>query len=207
VTRPPDQLLKIRLLDGVVEYLAEHGLPDFSLRPLAKALGCSTTSLVYHLGSREEILTSAFRRAAEIQVEIRRGWLVDEPDMSQSDLLRKWWEWMNESGANLAIMRLGLEAAALEATSSGLESSVRSEQIGQWRLNIEHRLIANGLSPAVARVEATLAKAVYTGLVLDLIATGERDRLTEALEAALARLDRAIAEATCSAAIEAAVGD
>ena len=194
MTRAPDLEAKARLLDRVVDHLAAHGLPNFALRPLSRALGCSTTALVYHLGSREEILNAAFRRAAEQQVTIREKWLASEPEMSQSDLLRKWWRWMNASPKHLALMRLGIEAAALEATTSGLEADVRADQIGQWRLNIERRLVAHGLPPERARTEATLAKAMYTGLVLDLIATGDRRRLTKALEEALGRLDRAIAE-------------
>ena len=40
-----------------------------------------------------------------------------------------------------------------------------------------------------ARREAVLAKAVFTGLVLDLLASGDRQRLTRALEDSLERLE------------------
>lgn len=198
MARPPDLDTKTRLLDGVVTYLAATGLAGFALRPLARALGCSTTALVHHLGSREEILDAAFRRAAEQQVEVREGWLANDPELSQAQLLRKWWEWMNASPANLALTRLGIEAAALEATTSGLESGVRADQIGQWRLSIERRLTAAGLDSATARIESTIAKAVFTGLVLDLIATGDRVRLTEALDSVLVRLEQTIPAAAAA---------
>ncbi len=38
-------------------------------------------------------------------------------------------------------------------------------------------------------MEASLAKAMFTGLILDLLATGNRRRLTRSLEVALARLE------------------
>ena len=88
-----------------------------------------------------------------------------------------------------ALVRLGIEAAALDATVSGLPGDVRADQIGVWRANIEQRLVAEGMDPAAARVEASIVKAMFTGLVVDLLATGERRRLTRALEAALTAVD------------------
>ena len=89
-------------------------------------------------------------------------------------------------------MRLGIEAAALEATLGGLPRQVRGEQIGLWRTNIEARLVAEGVPPEMAVIEASLAKAMFTGLVVDLLATGQKARLTRALEVGLARLEQVV---------------
>jgi hypothetical protein len=110
--------------------------------------------------------------------------------MSQADLLRAWWRWINAAPKNLAIVRLGIEAAAMEATLEGLPRQVRGEQIGLWRTNIESRLVAEGVPHETAVVEASLAKAMFTGLVVDLLATGQKARLTRALEVGLARLEQ-----------------
>ena len=83
----------------------------------------------------------------------------------------------------------GFEAATLDATVSGLPGDVRAEQISFWRDNIADGLIADGIRPEDAEREASLVKATFTGLVLDLLATGHRKRLTDALECALSRLD------------------
>ena len=72
---------------------------------------------------------------------------------------------------------------------------MRAEQIGLWRPDIEQRLVAEGVRAGAAEVEASLVKAMFTGLVVDLLATGERRRLTAALELGLARLERAPATA------------
>ena len=69
---------------------------------------------------------------------------------------------------------------------------MRADQIGLWRSNIEQRLIAEGVQDDVAGVEASLVKAMFTGLVVDLLATGERRRLTRALEVGLARLEQVV---------------
>ncbi len=187
--RPPDVERRRQLLDGVVTYLAEHGLADVSLRPVARELGVSVNGLVHHLGTREEMVVAALRRSVEIQEELQAGWLRRQPDLSMTGLLRRWWRWINASPSNLALVRLGIEAAALDATVSGLPGDVRADQIGVWRANIEQRLIAEGMDRAAARVEASILKATFTGLVVDLLATGERRRLTLALETALGDLD------------------
>ena len=70
---------------------------------------------------------------------------------------------------------------------------MRAEQIGLWR--IEHRAAPDRrgrAAPDIAAVEASLVKAMFTGLVVDLLATGERRRLTRALEVGLARLEQVV---------------
>jgi AcrR family transcriptional regulator len=195
VARTPDLELKRELLDQVVEYLAAQGFGDMSLRPLAKALRTSPNRLVHHFGSKEELLVAALNRATEIQLKVRERWLARTPDLSQSDQLRRWWKWINASPENLALVRLGLEAASLEATVTGLPGDVRADQIGLWRSHIEQRLLQHGFTPQDASIEASLAKATFTGLIMDLMATGDRRRLTKSLDVALARLDELIAAA------------
>jgi AcrR family transcriptional regulator len=194
--RLPDVERRGELLDAVVDYLAQHGLADVSLRPMAKALGVSVNALVHHFGSKEELVVTALHRAAELQDEVEDRWLARVPAMPEAELMRRWWRWLNASPANLAIVRLGIEAAALDATASGLPGAVRADQIGRWRASIEERLMAEGVPVEDAAVEASLAKAMFTGLIVDLLATGERRRLTAALEVGLARLERLVPATT-----------
>jgi AcrR family transcriptional regulator len=179
---------RTELLDEVVGYLGRHGVAGVSLRPIARALGVSVNALVYHFGSKDELVVAALRRAAEIQRKVEAPWRR-EPHLSTAELQRRWWRWINRSPEHLALVRLGLEAATLDATVSGLPGDVRAEQISFWREDIAAGLIADGIKPEDAEREASLVKATFTGLVLDLLATGHRKRLTAALECALRRLD------------------
>ena len=199
MARTPDLEMKRELLDRVVAYLAEHGLGDMSLRPMAKALDTSPNRLVHHFGSKQELLTTALKQAMKIQEDVRDGWLRRQPDMSKTAELRKWWKWLNDAPANLALTRLGLEAVTLEATHTGLSGDVRAEQIGVWREQIEQRFVSEGLPPAVANIEASLLKGTFTGLIVDLMATGDKARLTKALEQALRRTDAVLEAARASA--------
>jgi len=192
VARPVDVDRRSRLLDDVVAHLARHGLANVSLRPMATAIGVSVNSLVHHFGTKDDLIVAALHRSSAVQHTVEQRWLARRPHMSQAELLRAWWRWISASPQNLAIVRLGIEAAALEAIRTGLPRQVRGDQIGLWRSNIEARLVAEGLPPDVAVTEASLTKAMFTGLVVDLLATGQKARLTRALEVGLARLEQAV---------------
>jgi AcrR family transcriptional regulator len=192
VARPPDEERRIELLDAAVSYLAEDGLADLSLRPMAKALGVSLSGLVHHFGTKERLVIEALARAVDLQTEVHDRWMKRNPGLSQADQLRRWWRWINASRSNLYLVRLGIEAAALDATRSGLPGDVRADQIGRWRANIEEQLVSEGLPREVAVVEASITKAFFTGLVIDLLASGDRRRLTNALEVGLARLEQVV---------------
>lgn len=189
MARTVDLSLKQALLDEVVDYLASHGLGVSSLRPMALSLGVSTHRLVHHFGSKAELLDLALRRAEHLQEIVRVGWVTENPGLSQPDLLRLWWVWLLDRPQNLALVRLGFEAVSLEATVTGLGVEIRERQIGVWRSIIEDRLLADGLTPDEATVEASVTKAVFTGLVMDLLASGEVARLTAALEQYLVGLE------------------
>lgn len=185
--RPPDIERRAELLDAVVAYLGEHGLADVSLRPMATAVGISVNGLVHHFGSKEELVVAALARVNDIQSDVLAGWLRRSPGLTQSELTRRWWRWITTSPEHLAMVRLGIEAAAMEASATGLPGTVRAEQVTLWRAAMEQRLVSEGVAVADATIEATLAKALFTGLVVDLLATGDRHRLTRALDIGLTR--------------------
>ena len=53
--RVEDKGPKQRLLDGAIEYVAQNGIGDVSLRTLAAALGTSHRMLIHHFGSKEAL--------------------------------------------------------------------------------------------------------------------------------------------------------
>jgi AcrR family transcriptional regulator len=190
VARTADPHLKRELLDQVVAYLADNGLAQTTLRPMAAALGVSINRLMHHFGSKDELSTAALARAIDMQIDVQRKWLQRSPKLTQVELYRRWWKWLCANPRNLALVRLNYEAATLEPLVTGLAGDVRADQIGVWRHDVEQRLVAEGLKPERAALEASLIKATFTGLAMDLFATGDTRRLTKALEAWLSRLDK-----------------
>ncbi|HEX2782853.1 MAG TPA: TetR/AcrR family transcriptional regulator [Ilumatobacteraceae bacterium] len=195
MARTADPHLKRELLDQVVAYLAEHGLAQTTLRPMAAALGVSINRLMHHFGSKDELITAALARAIDVQIDVQRKWLQRTPRLTQVELYRRWWKWLCASPSNLALVRLNYEAATLEPAVTGLAGDVRADQIGVWRHDVEQRLVAEGLKPERAALEASLIKATFTGLAMDLFATGDTRRLTKALDSWLSRLSKDLRKA------------
>jgi AcrR family transcriptional regulator len=193
MARAPDLVLKQELLDEVVAYLGKHGLGAVSLRPMALALGTSLNRLVHHFGSKDELVAAALERAIEVQAVLEAGWVEGDPHIRQTEIHRRWWAWMNASPENLAMVRLGYEAATLDATASGIPGNVRAAQVGTWREFIERRLEVAGVPAEASPLEATMIKATFTGLVTELFATGDRQRLSAVLEEWLSRVDDRLA--------------
>jgi len=192
VARTPDLERRQELLDRIVVYLAENGLAQATLRPMAASLDVSINRLVHHFGTKEELLSAALQRSLDLQIEVQNGWLERNPQLTMADLYRKWWRWMNASEANRSLVRLNYEAAALDTKVTGLAGTVRAEQIGVWRHEAQHHFEAEGLQHEQAALEASLAKATFTGLVLDLLATGERRRLNAIFEEFIERMQAAL---------------
>jgi len=193
MARTPDLERRQELLDRIVVYLAEHGLAQATLRPMAASLDVSINRLVHHFGSKEELITAALNRAIEQQITVQDAWMKRNSRITQVGLYRKWWKWMNASPENLALVRLNYEAAALDTSVTGLAGEVRADQVGVWRHDVEQRLAAEGIDAERIGFEASLMKATFTGLIIDLLATGERARVTRVCDEWLARLESTFA--------------
>ena len=54
------------LLDAALDYVAEQGFPDFSLRPLAEAIGTSHRMLIHHFESKAGLEQAIVERTTEL---------------------------------------------------------------------------------------------------------------------------------------------
>src|ERR1700750_1423608 len=79
-----------RLLAGAMDYVAEHGVGDLSLRGLAAALGTSHRMLIYHFGSREGLLIEVIRTVEARQRAALATMLLDE-DATPAEIMRRAW--------------------------------------------------------------------------------------------------------------------
>lgn len=192
--RPTDLAARDALLGEVVAYLGEHGLADTTLRPMAAALGTTATRLLHHFGSKDQLIEAALLRVDEVMRRTEARWLARDSSMDQSAILRAWWKWVSSSRQNRALARLGIEAAILDPSLTGLAPEIRASRMGAWRLNIERRLTDAGVPPPSAKVQASVLEASFTGLMVDLLSGGNRARLSEALEWVLADHERRVAE-------------
>jgi AcrR family transcriptional regulator len=177
-----------RLLAAAMKHVAAEGVGSLSLRGLAAALGTSHRMLIYHFGSREGLLIEVIRSVEEQQ----RAALADiplDPDASPADSMRAMWRgvadpalWPNE--------RLFFEVYVQALQGSPHAQPLLDGIVDSWVDPLTEIAVARGQPEAEARAEARLGVAVVRGLLLDLLATGDR----AGVDAAMARFIAAFAD-------------
>jgi AcrR family transcriptional regulator len=177
---------KERLLAAAMEHVAEHGVGDLSLRGLAAALGTSHRMLIYHFGSREGLLIEVIR-AVEAQQRASLEQLLQDPESTPEETMRRMWRrvadpalWPNE--------RLFFEIYAQALQGSAYALPLLDGIVDFWVEPLTALAVEQGRPEAEARAEARLGVAVTRGLLLDLLATGDRDAVDEAMERFIAAL-------------------
>ncbi|TDD20624.1 TetR/AcrR family transcriptional regulator [Nonomuraea diastatica] len=190
MARTADPNRRAELLDQIVDYLAGHGLSTLSMRPLAEHLGKSTRVLTHHFADKDELLSATMARLDERH----RAWLRSLPGWAGSDsvgtIIRRTWDWQS-SEDNLPIARLVHEIEGL-AAGGRLRGHVprlladRSEFVAGL-------LRERGVPEADALRISTLANSAYTGLQIDLLTTGDRERVEEALDQLCGLVDEWVA--------------
>src|SRR6516165_5402878 len=84
-----------RLLEGAMDYVAQNGLSDVSLRSLAAALGTSHRMLIFHFGSKEQLWVEIVRTVEQRQRERLRE-LLPDADQPIGEALRTWWQHISD---------------------------------------------------------------------------------------------------------------
>jgi AcrR family transcriptional regulator len=181
-----------RLLAAAVDYAAEHGLADLSLRALAAGLGTSHRMLIFHFGSKQGLLVEVVR-AVEAQQRALLEQLRADPELDLLAQLRAFWQHLT-SPALWPYERLFFEVYAQGLQGKQPATRLLEDAIDPWLTPAADLLASQGVPVQEAQAEARLAIAVTRGLLLDLLATGDlaavdaaMDRFTAQLAARLTR--------------------
>ncbi len=176
---------RARLLDAVVAHLEQHGAHDVSLRGLAAAVGTSHRMLSYHFGSRDGLLL-AVTRAVEARQRAALADLLADATASPVDVMRR----MHERLTDPALWpqeRLFFDLYARGLRGEAEAAPLLDEAIDAWLEPVQRLFERLGFGPRDAAAEARLALAVSRGLLLDLLATGDRAAADRTMERYLAR--------------------
>jgi AcrR family transcriptional regulator len=184
--RQPDPSRKPQLLGEILEYLLDKSLASVSFRTIAHALGCSTYTLVYHFGSREqllsEIVAAVSTRATAIEQQMQT---TSETLATYFEGLDASWEWTLKP-RNRQLQRLEFEAALIEALEPKTHSLSRS-LFSTWQRIGQDALIRLGLAPAIAELEIRLLIDSFYGIQYDFVLNNEAEPATRAYHEAMRR--------------------
>jgi len=170
------------LLEAAYRYATEQGLADLSLRPLAQAIGSSPRVLLFLFGSKDGLIRALLARARADELDLL-GRLREDPvpdDLART--ARRLWGWLS-APEHRGVLALWVEAYGRSLVDpSGPWADFAQRTVTDWL-----ELLAESQSPRSRRgrsavAERTGALAVLRGALLDLLATGDVDRTTAAVE-------------------------
>jgi AcrR family transcriptional regulator len=186
VGRPVDHRRRAELLDAAVDYATEHGFSELSWRPVAAALGVSTTTLVHHFGTKEQMLEAILGRLRERIFVTTSNLLGEQPDLATA--ARAAWTRTSDPQRS-AEFRLFFAVYGRALQAPHLFAGFLERVVADW-MSLLRDAQGPDTDPATATRTATLVIATIRGLLLDLLATGDRDRVQNAAESFLASLEQ-----------------
>jgi AcrR family transcriptional regulator len=166
-----------QLLDAALGYCVKHGLANLSLRPLADEIGTSARLLIFHFKSKDDLV-------AAVLVELNKRLQTSFEEMkaaaspSAHPPLRRFWDWATSDEA-LPSLRLLYELQIVAVQNPDQYGRYLEKTSLDWLTVATASLSSKDADDTIP----TLCIAVFDGLMIEFISTGDRARLTRALDA------------------------
>ena len=191
VARPKDLDRKPALLLAIIDHLLDKPLSGLSFRTIAGALSVSTYTLVYHFGTRAELVREVMQAVSERQSYVVRS--VDQEsgllDQHLENLRHSWRLSLDER--SLQLQRLEFEAAMLESRESRADRLTLAS-FDRWNRSGVDALVKMGVPADDAELEVRIIVVTLYGLHYDLLVSRDVERTTAAFERVLQHYGRRI---------------
>ncbi|AJE39620.1 TetR/AcrR family transcriptional regulator [Streptomyces nodosus] len=185
---PTPSARQTELLEAAYRYALAHGLADLSLRPLAEAIGSSPRVLLYLFGSKDGLLQALLERARSEELALLdRAGRPGRPT-GLAPAVEHVWTWL-AAKEHRPLLRLWAEAYTRSLVQSdGAWAGFARATVEDWLGVLADCQPPSERDSRDGAARRTLALAVLRGALLDLLATNDERRLTEAVEHQLALL-------------------
>jgi AcrR family transcriptional regulator len=168
------------LLERVVDHFVADGLGDLSLRKIGAAIGTSHRMLIYHFGSKNGLLLEVVR-AVESRTRAQFSAIGSAAGHETDQVVRATWQFVADPAqGDFERLFFALYGRALQGDD--LVRPLLEESIDGWLASNAVLAAAQGIPAGEARLHARLGLAVVRGLLLDLLATGDRAGADAALD-------------------------
>ena len=172
---------KEELLERAYQYALEHGLADMSLRPLAAAIGSSPRVLLFLFGSKDGLVSELLAKARRDELAFLAETTAGQPaDLAAA--VAATWQWLAADQVR-PLLTLWTEAYARSlAEPEGPWAGFAARSVADW-LDVLGPGPSAGPESETGAAEAgrTLALAVLRGCLIDLLATGDAERVGAAV--------------------------
>lgn len=175
-----ESVRKAELLERAYQHAQEHGLVGMSLRPLAEAVGSSPRVLLFLFGSKDGLVRALLARARADELALLEA--VRREGGTLAEAAAALWNWLAaaEHGRILALWTEAYARSLIEP--DGAWAGFAAQTVEDW-LSLLARFQARDDD-----AERTLVLAVLRGALLDLLATGDRTRISRAVELQVAKM-------------------
>ncbi|MGW5384936.1 TetR family transcriptional regulator [Nocardia sp. NPDC003963] len=172
------------LLEAAYRYVLTHGLGEMSLRPLATAIGTSPRVLLYLFGSKESLVRALLARARTEELDLLAEVEASAPGTTGNRLPRAatlLWDWLAEP-ARRGLLTLWLEGYVRSLVEpAGPWAEFARETVEDWLAVLAAAQPSEIRDSADARAERTRVLALLRGALIDLLATGDAERVAAAV--------------------------
>lgn len=184
---PPDPGRRETWTQAATDYALRHGLIGLSLRPLAASLGTSDRMLLYHFGTKDDLVAAILRTSNDRSVD---GISALPPSADLRAAVHDLWSAWRSLGLE-PCTRLYVEAAALGLLGREPYASVVREANARWTASLAAHLTKSGVDGPLAQRAVTIIDAAFLGFQLDApldVSPADRRRAVDDLADAVASL-------------------
>jgi AcrR family transcriptional regulator len=180
---------RTELLDKAYAYVLVHGLSDMSLRPLASAIGSSPRVLLYLFGSKDGLVRALLHRARRDEIELLSG--LDPARATMQDAARALWSWLSDD-RHRQLLALWVEAYGRSLIApDGPWAQFAEQTVHDWLRLLDETQSSARRGSSSAKSQQTIVLALLRGAMLDLLATGDAERVGAAVNAAIDQIEAA----------------
>jgi len=176
---------RAELLVAVAEHVLENGVATLTLRGAAEAVGVSHATLQHHFGTREQLLEEIIEHLLERSFAPGRDYPEGATVADVEVRLRELWASLMTPASGRDI-RLFTEVLVQGLYTGPASEPAVTRSIGQRLERIAGIMVSLGCPESEAMPCATAMLAMLRGITLDLLATGEDERVDETFELLLA---------------------
>ena len=170
---------KDRLLAAAAAHVAASGVGELTLRGLAAEIGTSHRMLLYHFGSKEGLLVAIINLVEQRQRDALAD--LELEGLSAAEITRAFWRRLSSPGL-AANERLFFEIYGQALQGRPGTTELLDGIVDSWLAPVVELLGRLGFPDEHAAAQARLGLAVTRGLLLDLLATGDRKACNAAME-------------------------
>ncbi|MFJ6299834.1 TetR/AcrR family transcriptional regulator [Pseudarthrobacter oxydans] len=180
MARPTRDERKAELLAAILDYLMDKTLAELTFRSLADGLGMSAYVLVYHFGSRDQLINDI---VVSIESRLDRMRNTDVRDIDRAawrDFLLDSWQW-TMAQRNRHLTRIEFEATAQDIVAAEPRGTSQ-EHFRMLHHKTRDWLMVQGIPEEFADTDARLFTSTFYGLQFDFVVMNEPEAATKAFE-------------------------